>query len=137
MSRLLLAQSSRHSPPWLIFGVRQKKAMTLRISASMAIVATCSTAYAAVWMSRLYSELLKGSPLPPVTEAVIWRGGMIYWLVMPATVLVLYVAGERSSSETRRQRLAESIMILSASSSSLCMFGLILPLVRITVTLSQ
>lgn len=103
----------------------------------MALVATCSAAYAAVWMSRLYSEILKGSPLPSFTEVVIWRGGAIYWLIVPVTVLALYVAGERSSVEARRQRLAESIMILSAASSSLCMFGLILPLVRITVTLSQ
>jgi hypothetical protein len=108
LSRIVLSHTPRQATASRTLDVRQKHTMTLRISAFMALVATSTAAYAAIWMSRLYSELLKGSPLPPLTEAVIWRGGIVYWLLVPITVLALYFAGERRLGEPQGQRFAES-----------------------------
>lgn len=109
--------------------------MTLRISALMALIASFSAAYAAIAMSRIYSELLQGAALPRLTQTVTWHNGLFYWAIMPITLIILYIIGERTKSDQRKQRIAETIMIIGTISTIAFMIGSILPLTRITVSL--
>lgn len=109
--------------------------MTLRISALMALITSFSTAFAARWMSRLYVELLKGAPLPELTDAVLWHDGLVYWVLIPSIIVLLYGAGELFKGASTKLRLAEMIMIVSGATTSAFLVGAILPLASITVSL--
>jgi hypothetical protein len=109
--------------------------MTLRISALLALIASFSAAYASTWIGRLYVEFLKGAPVPKLTEAVLWRGGLCYWLFIPAIIVMTYLSGELAKKEWMKQRLAEIIMIVGFITSAAFMIGSVLPLTRITVSL--
>lgn len=109
--------------------------ITLRISALLALIASSSAAFAAIWMGRLYAEFLKGAPLPKLTDAVLWNNGLWYWLITPLVVVALYALGERAKSERTKQRVAEVIMVLGVVTTSAFMIGAVLPLTRITVGL--
>jgi|GEM_PF-5202080 len=109
--------------------------ITLRISALLALIASSSAAFAAIWMGRLYAEFLKGAPLPKLTVAVLWNNGLWYWLMTPLVVVVLYALGEMAKSERTKQRVAEVIMIVVVLTTSAFMVGSVLPLIGITVSL--
>lgn len=101
----------------------------------MALIASFSAAYAAILMSRIYSELLRGAALPRLTQIVTWHNGLLYWAIIPIILITLYITGERTKSDQRKQRTAEIIMVIGTSSTITFMIGSILPLTRITVIL--
>ena len=103
----------------------------------MALIASLSAAYASVWMSRLYAGLLKGSPMPKLTDVIIWRGGIYYWLIIPVIITALYVIGEKIECSQRKQHITEVIIIVSAITTSVCLIGVVLPFTRIIVALSE
>jgi hypothetical protein len=115
--------------------VRQKSMSTLRISAALALIVSLSIAYAATQVDQLYAELLRGAPLPALTNLVLWRYGLLYWMAVPLVILALYLSGCRL--ESKRQRFAEGIMFVGTASTLLFMVGSILPLTTITIYLKE
>jgi hypothetical protein len=105
--------------------------LTLRISAILALAASYSAASAGSRLSQFYTELLKGAPLPTLTNVILWASGALYWMLVPLLVVSLYLGGRKS--EPKRQRFAEGIMILGTASTILFMIGSILPMATITV----
>ena len=108
---------------------------TLRISAILALLVSFSAAYAATRLGQFYAELLRGAPLPQLTNLILWRYGALYWIAIPVIVLGLYLSGRKS--ETKRQRFAEGIMIIGTVSAVIFMIGSILPMTTITVYLKE
>ncbi len=110
--------------------------MTLRTAAFINLLVSLCAAYAANCLGRFYNDFLAGAPLPKLTEAVLWRGGIIYWLVMPTVILLLYTLGELAKRDSLKLRLAQFIILVGGVALSAFLIGSILPLTKITVSLS-
>lgn len=110
--------------------------MTLKITALINLIASLCAGYAANCLGRFYHEFLAGAPLPKLTEAVLWRGGIIYWLFVPSAILSLYVIAELAKSVPGKHLLTQSITVIGGVTISAFLIGSILPLNKITVSLS-
>jgi len=109
--------------------------MTLRISTILALAASLSAGFASTLLGQFYTELLRGAPLPALTDLILWHYGILYWIGIPAVVIALFMLGKRK--EAKRQSFAEGIMITSTASTILFMIGAFLPMTTITVYLKE